>query len=136
MQACNRMSFICVPLYDSLADDAIEYIIDHAGVCTVFLDGLKMTKLEMALAKTQGHVKNVVYWAQADVASIEAIRGMEIDVYDFEAFMESGGKKEAPSDPPNPDDLCTIMYTSGTTGKNEHNNIMTSLKCPQFSTRL
>lgn len=31
MQACNRMSIYCVPLYDSLGEHAIEYIINHSG---------------------------------------------------------------------------------------------------------
>jgi hypothetical protein len=32
LQACNRMSMCCVPLYDSLGENAIEYIINHSEV--------------------------------------------------------------------------------------------------------
>ena len=31
VQACNRQTFYCIPLYDSLGDDAIDYIIRHSG---------------------------------------------------------------------------------------------------------
>jgi len=31
MQACNRMTIYCVPLYDSLGESAIDYIISHSG---------------------------------------------------------------------------------------------------------
>lgn len=31
-QACNRMSYMCVPLYDSLGENAIEFIVRHAEV--------------------------------------------------------------------------------------------------------
>jgi hypothetical protein len=30
-QACNRQTVACVPLYDTLGDNAIEYIIKHSG---------------------------------------------------------------------------------------------------------
>lgn len=31
-QACNRMSYQCVPLYDTLGENAVEYIINHSEV--------------------------------------------------------------------------------------------------------
>jgi long-chain acyl-CoA synthetase len=34
----------------------------------------------------------------------------------FEEFQASGAASEVPADPPTAKDLCTIMYTSGTTG--------------------
>jgi len=35
-QAMNRMSAVCVPLYESLGDNAIEYIVSHAATKLVF----------------------------------------------------------------------------------------------------
>lgn len=34
----------------------------------------------------------------------------------FEEFQAAGAAAEMPADPPAVSDLCTIMYTSGTTG--------------------
>ncbi len=31
LQGCNRMSLACVPVYDTLGDNAVEYIIQHAN---------------------------------------------------------------------------------------------------------
>jgi len=31
LQACNRQALYCVPLYDSLGDDTVQYILDHSG---------------------------------------------------------------------------------------------------------
>lgn len=31
MQACNRMNLYCVPLYDTLGENAIEFIVKHSG---------------------------------------------------------------------------------------------------------
>lgn len=37
LQACNRSTVYCVPLYDVLGDHSVEYIIEHSGTlrCTV-----------------------------------------------------------------------------------------------------
>lgn len=32
MQACNRMNLYCVPLYDTLGENAIDYIVEHSGM--------------------------------------------------------------------------------------------------------
>ena len=37
-------------------------------------------------------------------------------MYSFADFLALGRQKPAEPRPPNSDDLCTIMYTSGTTG--------------------
>ena len=40
-----------------------------------------------------------------------------MNVFSFEAFQQLGSQKPIPANPPQPEDLCTIMYTSGTTDK-------------------
>ena len=47
---------------------------------------------------------------------LQAIEGQGIKVYSFEEFAALGASKPAEPSPPSPDDYCTIMYTSGTTG--------------------
>jgi long-subunit acyl-CoA synthetase (AMP-forming) len=44
-QACNRMSLHCVPLYDTLGENAIEYIINHSEAVVAFVDTLKLPNL-------------------------------------------------------------------------------------------
>lgn len=39
-----------------------------------------------------------------------------MQVYSWEQFLLLGRRKPASPVPPKPEDLCTIMYTSGTTG--------------------
>ena len=38
-QACNRMAMHCVPLYDSLGENAIEYIVNHRCACVCVWGG-------------------------------------------------------------------------------------------------
>jgi hypothetical protein len=52
LQACNRQNLYCVPLYDSLGENAIEYIIKHAEATAVFAQSEKLG----TLAKSLPHV--------------------------------------------------------------------------------
>ncbi len=71
MQACNRQSAYCVPLYDSLGEDAIEYIIAHASCSVVFVASLKFPGLVEALPRLKHLVKTVVYWGAPDQISTQ-----------------------------------------------------------------
>lgn len=69
MQACNRQSVYCVPLYDTLGEDALVYILRHAEISICFVQGPKLTALGKALASNQSRVKTVIYWDQIDISS-------------------------------------------------------------------
>ncbi len=69
LQACNRMSLYCVPLYDSLGENAIEYIINHSEASVVFAALDKLGNLAKALPHVLELVKTVVYWGSGDQAA-------------------------------------------------------------------
>ena len=46
----------------------------------------------------------------------QAAEELGIKAYSFDEFLAMGRSKPADAIPPTLDDLCTIMYTSGTTG--------------------
>lgn len=117
LQACNRQSAYCVPLYDSLGEDAIEYIVDHASCSIIFVASLKFPGLIGALPRLKHLVKTVVYWGQSDQISVQETEALGIRAFSFEAFEKLGAENPSPPSPPQPEDLCTIMYTSGTTDK-------------------
>ncbi|GBF96698.1 hypothetical protein Rsub_09440, partial [Raphidocelis subcapitata] len=125
MQACNRMSYECVPLYDSLGENAIEFILRHSEAAAVFVAGGKAGKLAAALGEIKAKegeegealVKSVIYWGDApDAALLEKLQGLGLEVLSWEAALEAGAAAPAEPVPPSADDYCTIMYTSGTTG--------------------
>jgi long-chain acyl-CoA synthetase len=45
LQACNRMSYVCVPLYDTLGENAVEFILNHSEASVVFVQGAKLGEL-------------------------------------------------------------------------------------------
>ena len=63
MQACNRQGYFCVPLYDTLGENAVEYIISHSGTSALFASADKLPTLAKALPKLErGQVGTIVYW--------------------------------------------------------------------------
>jgi long-chain acyl-CoA synthetase len=119
MQACNRMSVYCIPLYDSLGENAIEFIINHSESSLVFVQASNLPELIKALPKVKNLVKNVVYWggdASSAAASVGAIKDLGLGVFSFEDFTKLGQDNMKDAVPSKATDLCTIMYTSGTTG--------------------
>lgn len=71
LQACNRHSLYCVPLYDSLGENAIEFIISHSESTFIFVAHDKLEALLKALPKVLQWVKTVVYWGNASEATLE-----------------------------------------------------------------
>jgi len=130
------MSSPCVPLYDSLGENAIEFIINHAEASVAFVATEKLPNLVKALPKTKEVLKTVVYWGEGNKAAIEvgtrdfclfhspmtsllafqSAKGLGYSVYSFEELKSLGASSPAESVPPKSEELCTIMYTSGTTG--------------------
>jgi long-chain acyl-CoA synthetase len=114
MQACNRMNLYCIPLYDTLGENAIEYIVKHSEASVLFAHGDKLDMLCKALPDLEVHT--VIYWGKGKDELIDEVKKIGPAVYSFDEFLAHGKANPCDARPPSPEDLCTIMYTSGTTG--------------------
>jgi len=115
------MSYHCVPLYDSLGENAIEYIVNHSEAAAVFVDAAKLPAFAKALPAIGAALRTVVVWgdasAPAAAAALGALKGRpSLSVVSLADLTAAGAAGPADPAPPAPEDLCTIMYTSGTTG--------------------
>jgi len=112
MQGCNRHSIYTVPLYDTLGADSVEYIMNHAEIGVVFVQAKAAPSLCDVAAKCPNLKAIVVY--EGVPGKVQPPSGVRLLSY-ADAVLE-GRKNSVDPNPPKPDDLCTIMYTSGTTG--------------------
>eukprot|EP00850_Spirogloea_muscicola_P001905 SM000007S20865 [mRNA] locus=s7:611829:626196:+ [translate_table: standard] len=127
MEACNSQSIMCVPLYDTLGADAIEFIVNHAEISIIFIQETKLPLLLDVMPKCTQNVKSTMgvngFTAIVSFSSTveEAMRAraaeLGINVSGWSDFVKLGKEKAFDPTPPTAEDICTIMYTSGTTGE-------------------
>lgn len=115
VQACNRMSLVPVPLYDTFGREAVEYIVGFSECSLIYVSSSKWATLRESLPVLPT-VRTVVYWGP-EIEDTQAALDRGVRIYRWEDFLELGRTNPADAVPPKPTDLCTIMFTSGTSGK-------------------
>ncbi|XP_045796845.1 long chain acyl-CoA synthetase 1-like isoform X3 [Trifolium pratense] len=116
MEACCAHSLVCVPLYDTLGSGAVNFIIDHAEIDFVFVQDKKVLQLLDPDCKSASRLKAMVCFTSLTNEEKDKATNIGIKPYSWEEFLHMG--KENPSTilPPQAHNICTIMYTSGTSG--------------------
>lgn len=110
-QAIGLLGCVSVPLYYTTPAEEVALLLSRSGAGWFFAGDRRIMK-QVSRLHSDGmlppHVRVVSFSAADDDAPAFAIR--------WEDFM-AGGNEPAPVQHPDPDDLATIRYTSGTTGE-------------------
>eukprot|EP00252_Welwitschia_mirabilis_P006976 TRINITY_DN17953_c0_g1_i1.p1 TRINITY_DN17953_c0_g1~~TRINITY_DN17953_c0_g1_i1.p1 ORF type:complete len:342 (-),score=29.08 TRINITY_DN17953_c0_g1_i1:23-946(-) len=118
MEACNGHGVCCVPLYDTLGADAVEFIIRHAEVSITFVQEANIPMILKCLqGTTVQYLKTIVSFGGIADQQKESAEMHGVKLYSWNDFLSLGKKTSYDLSPPKKHDLCTIMYTSGTTGE-------------------
>ncbi|KAM7470726.1 hypothetical protein LguiA_008909 [Lonicera macranthoides] len=116
MEACNSQSISYVPLYDSLGANAVEFIINHAEVSIAFVQETKLPAILTCLPRCTSYLKNIVSFGNISSAQKKEAEELGVGCFSWKEFAQLGSLD--PQLPPKQKtDICTIMYTSGTTGE-------------------
>ncbi|XP_077233193.1 putative CoA ligase CCL6 isoform X2 [Tasmannia lanceolata] len=115
MEACNSHGIYYVPLYDTLGANAVEFIINHAEVSITFVQENKIQSVLTCLPKCDAHLKTIVSFGKVTSAQKEEAEKVGASCFSWEEFLLSGSAN-GKLPPKEKGDICTIMYTSGTTG--------------------
>ncbi|XP_046631197.1 long-chain-fatty-acid--CoA ligase 5-like [Daphnia pulicaria] len=107
-------SMVIVPLYDTLGPDACRYIINQTEMSLVICDNEEKCKL--LLNKPPDCLKQLVHIKPISKETVELAKRKNINILSFECVQRIGAERKHTPMPPKPEDLCTICYTSGTTG--------------------
>lgn len=116
MQACNAHALYCVPLYDTLGAGAVEFIINHSEVSIAFVEEKKIPELLKVIPNTTKYLRTLVSFGNVTPEQREAVEKFGLTIYSWEEFLELGNDKNFDLPVKRKSDICTIMYTSGTTG--------------------
>jgi len=69
-----------VPLYDSLGESSVEFIIEHSEASIVFTSTQKFPLLEKTLHKTKKYIKTIVYFGDVTEDSKRTSQAAEKEV--------------------------------------------------------
>ncbi|XP_062074556.1 long chain acyl-CoA synthetase 4-like [Humulus lupulus] len=116
MQACNAHGLYCVPLYDTLGAGAIEFVLNHAEVAIAFAEEKKLPELLKTFPSTTNYLKTIVSFGKVTPEQKESVEKFGVRIYSWEEFLQLGNDKDFDLPVKKKTDICTIMYTSGTTG--------------------
>jgi long-chain acyl-CoA synthetase len=118
-------SLFTVSIYDTLGPDTTEYIINHSGLVSI-VTSLPHVPTLLKLAARCPSLKIIVCLdsledgdrpgcSKAEVLNTIA-RDIGISIHYVRDIEALGAASAIPVNPPRPDDIITINYTSGTTG--------------------
>lgn len=113
-QGCYNFSLVLVPLYDTLGPDACAFIINQTECQTVVVEDDK--KVNLLLDKAPKGLKKMIVVKPLRPGTLQRAKNRGIDIHTFEEVEKLGAQNDRPDLPPKPEDICTICYTSGTTG--------------------
>ncbi|KAI3444424.1 hypothetical protein Pfo_001089 [Paulownia fortunei] len=116
MQACNAYGLYCVPLYDTLGAGAVEYIICHAEISIAFVEETKISEVLKTFPSTEKYLKTIVSFGEVTPEQKQVARNFGSQIYSWNEFLLLGMNKKFDIPIKKTTDICTIMYTSGTTG--------------------
>ncbi|XP_044477722.1 long chain acyl-CoA synthetase 4-like [Mangifera indica] len=116
MEACNAHGIYCVPLYDTLGAGAVEFIICHSEVSIAFVEEKKISELLKTFPNTTKYLKTMVSFGKVTPEQREEVEKYGLAMYSWDEFLQLGENKQFDLPGKKKSDICTIMYTSGTTG--------------------
>lgn len=73
-------------------------------------------KVNSILDKSPRSLRKIVVMTAVRPATVQRAKNRGVDIYTFEEVEKMGAAKMHSELPPKPQDLCTVCYTSGTTG--------------------
>jgi len=116
----DTQSMTMVPLYDTLGEEGVKYILNQTELTVLFahpktlksyLSYLPDTKSVKLLVKLPSHEIK-----ECTPEEMKAAEDHGVDLVTWDQFLQTGKDNPVAPNFPTPDDICTLCYTSGTTG--------------------
>lgn len=116
---CCTQSMPIVTAYDTLGEEGLQHSLRQTHAKAIFLDPHLLPKLLKPLREAKD-IQHVIYNSDGEVKpeDIDKLKAefSYLTIHSFEELKQMGESNPVDAVPPHPDDLCCIMYTSGSTG--------------------
>ena len=115
-QAANCFSLTLVPVYDTLGPETLNFICAQTKMTTIACANEFLPNIVKSVQSSNHDLKNVILFnapsqAESDLAATVGLKVLSLS--DVEKSGEANAKELIP---PQPSDINTFCYTSGTTG--------------------
>jgi len=114
---CFSQAMSIVTAYDTLGVDGLLYSLNETESVGLFCNADLLPTVAKLGTKCQT-LKVVVYSGDATSEHLELVKTSipSLKILSLSEMIQLGGEHAVKPNPPKPDDLCCIMYTSGSTG--------------------
>ncbi|KAJ0054710.1 hypothetical protein Pint_00826 [Pistacia integerrima] len=99
-----------------LRPGAVNFIIDHAEIDFVFVQDKKAKELLSPDCGSAQRLKTIICFTSLAEEDKEKVARTGVKSYSWDEFLHLGKENTSEILPPQPFSICTIMYTSGTSG--------------------
>lgn len=118
--ACSAAGAVLVPFYDTIGGDAVKSVACHAGVEVVFVEE-GCWEAWRDVWRECPSVRTAIVFCRGDVADLGSVGNNAVEegegrVLPLASLMDERLSRGKLVEDPDLEDLCLIMYTSGTTG--------------------
>lgn len=119
LPAAVSQSIPIVTAYDTLGEEGLTHSLIQTGAQAIFLDPALLPKIVRPL-KTAKDVRLVIYNSEDELKQEDLDRlkqeHPQLKIVSFDDLKQLGVDHPTGPTPPDPDDICCVMYTSGSTG--------------------
>lgn len=115
--ACYTQNICVITVYDTLGADGLKHGLNECSIPAIFITPEQIGTLTKILAEVPS-LTHVILTEELSVEQKENLHKIkpELGIFTFDEFIKLGKEHPCEHNPPSEDDVCLIMYTSGTTG--------------------
>ena len=125
-----------VTAYDTLGEDGLLHSMNEAEVATAYTNADLLNTMKNVAGKCPT-LKRILYDGEAKPADLQALKDAHphLQIITLDELKQLGTDNPVDPIPPTAEDVCCIMYTSGSTGNPKgviltHGNLVAASKSP------